>query len=202
VKKSIPPLPYEKEALEPHIGGLTVEVHYEKHHKGYLAKLEQQIEGKPEESQSLEQLIQTAHGGVFNNAAQVWNHTFYWNSLKPGAGGKASGELLKQIESCFRSFDAFKKALAETADGEFGSGWAWLILDRAGRLRVVSTHDADNPLRHGAAPLLAIDVWEHAYYLDRMNRRDQYVRAVIDHLLDWDFASENLKRARQRGARA
>jgi len=190
----IPALPYSYDALAPHIGAQTVETHYEKHHKGYGRKLRAAIEGKPEAEKSLEELIMTSDGDVFNNAAQIWNHTFYWRSLSPKGGSGPTGALKSAVESAYRSVDEMKRQLAEAAKGEFGSGWAWLVLDKDGRLRVAATHDADSPLRKGHTPLLAIDVWEHAYYLDYQNRRAEYVEAVVDHLLDWGFAASNLER--------
>jgi Fe-Mn family superoxide dismutase len=195
MKLAIPELPYPVDALEPHIGARTVEVHYDKHHKGYLAKLRKIVENKPEADRSLEDLIRSSDGSLFNNAAQVWNHTFYWRSMRPGGGGKPAGEMLAAIEKNFSSYDRFAKLLAEAANGQFGSGWAWLVRDAKGRLRVLSTRDAENPLQQGHTPLLTVDVWEHAYYLDYQNRRDRYVAGVIDHLIDWRFAAENLERA-------
>ena len=193
MKFEIQPLPYDVSALAPHIGARTVEIHYEKHHKGYMEKLRKAIEGKPEGERSLEEIVTSAEGDLFNNAAQVWNHDFYWRSLDPEGGSEPTGELRSAIESVYRSVDAFKHELADAAKGEFGSGWAWLILDRDGRLCVRSSSDAENPLEKGHTPLLTIDVWEHAYYLDYQNRRADYVQAVIDHLLNWDFAVENLQ---------
>jgi len=188
-----PALPYDFDALAPHIGAQTVELHFEKHHKGYARKLDAALEGKPEAERSLEDLILGSDGDVFNNAAQIWNHTFYWRSLSPKGGGDPAGPLKSAAESAFGSSDALKRELAEAAVGEFGSGWAWLVLDKDGRLRVGQSSDADNPLRKHHSPLLAIDVWEHAYYLDYQNRRAEYVEAVIDHLLDWSFAASNLE---------
>jgi superoxide dismutase, Fe-Mn family len=191
---ALPPLPYAKDALEPYVSGLTLEVHYEKHHRGYLEKLEKLVHGKPEERETLEQLIRTAEGDVYDNAAQVWNHTFYWHSLRPGAT-PPSGELLAAIERSFEDLGDLKKRFVEVAGAHFGSGWAWLVLDGRDRLRVVSTSDAGNPLREGGRPLLTVDVWEHAYYLDYLNDRERYLTGVVEHLLDWDFAAENLRRA-------
>jgi Fe-Mn family superoxide dismutase len=193
----VPALPYAYDALAPHISARTVELHYEKHHKGYARKLNDALEGKPEAEKSLEELIATTEGDVFNNAAQVWNHTFYWRSLNPEGGGSPTGKLKEAIESAsaFRGVDEMKRQLAEAAKGEFGSGWAWLVLDKDGRLRVGQSSDAENPLQRNHTPLLAIDVWEHAYYLDYQNRRAEYVEAVIDHLLDWGFAASNLEMA-------
>jgi Fe-Mn family superoxide dismutase len=195
MKFEIPDLPYSKKALEPHISQETLETHYEKHHKGYLKKLKKEIEGKPEAEKSLEDLIRTSEGKVFNFAAQVWNHTFYWRSMHPDGGGKPTGELRTKIEQSFGSVDEFKQAFADAATGEFGSGWAWLVVDGHGRLRVRSSSDADNPLGSAQTPLLTIDVWEHAYYLDYKNERAKYVEAVIDDLLNWDFAQENFEDA-------
>jgi Fe-Mn family superoxide dismutase len=189
------PLPYAKDALEPYVGAGTIELHYEKHHRGYLEKLRKLVEGKPEGDAPLEYLVCTSHGEVFNNAAQVWNHDFYWRSLRPRGGGRPVGELLRRLEAGFGSFEAFQSSLADVANGQFGSGWAWLVLDGNGRTRVLSTGNADNPLRHGVTPLLTIDVWEHAYYLDYQNERETYVGTVIESLLDWDFALQNLQRA-------
>lgn len=189
---SLPPLPFAKDALEPLISGLTMEVHYEKHHRGYLDKLHKLLVGKPEEHASLEHLVRTADGDVFDNAAQVWNHSFFWYSMRP-QGRPPRGELLAEIDRSFGSFDELKRQLIEVASGHFGSGWVWLVVDPRERLRVVSTHDAENPMRGGARPLLTIDVWEHAYYLDFLNDRARYVRGVVEHLLDWEFAADNLR---------
>jgi Fe-Mn family superoxide dismutase len=193
MKFEIPELPYPMNALEPYISRLTLETHYEKHHKGYLKKLRKELEGKPEAERSLEDLIRSSEGKVFNFAAQVWNHTFYWRSMRPDGGGTPRGALLQRIEQDFESVDALQQALADAATGEFGSGWAWLVVDGRGRLRVHSSSDAENPLGTGQTPLLTIDVWEHAYYLDYRNERERHVQAVIDHLLDWDFAGENFE---------
>jgi Fe-Mn family superoxide dismutase len=197
----IEPLPYPKDALEPYVSGLTVEVHYEKHHKGYLEKLAKLVAGQPEENRSLEELIRTSRGPLFDNAAQVWNHDFYWRSMTPDGGSPPEGELRTRIQECFGDFSGLKERLAEAAVGQFGSGWAWLTADESLRLEVVATSDADNPLRDGMTPLLTIDVWEHAYYLDHMHQRDRYVQGVVDHLLDWEFAAENLRRAADSGRR-
>jgi Fe-Mn family superoxide dismutase len=196
MKFELPPLPYAKDALAPHIGAETLEFHYGKHHQGYLDKLRKIVEGKPEAERSLEELIRSAGpGALFNNAAQVWNHTFYWQSMKPGGGGKPEGRMLEGIESAFGSFADFKQRFAEVATGQFGSGWAWLVRDTRGRLRVLGTADAENPLQEGHLPLLTCDVWEHAYYLDYRNERARYVESFLDHLVHWEFAAENLARA-------
>lgn len=193
MKFEIDPLPYAKDALAPHVSARTLDFHYETHHKGYLEKLRKQIEGKPEADRELEDLIRTSEGNLFNNAAQVWNHSFYWRSMKPDGGGKPDGALLQALESGFGSFDRFKQRFAEAANGEFGSGWAWLVLDRSGRLRVLSSSDAENPLQQDQKPLLTLDVWEHAYYLDYQNERDGYVEGFLDHLVNWEFAEQNLR---------
>jgi Fe-Mn family superoxide dismutase len=194
MKFELPPLPYEKAALEPYVSARTLDLHYEKHHRGYLTKLEKAIGGKPEAEKSLVDIIRTSDGKVFNLAAQVWNHTFYWSSMKPGGGGKPSGDLLAAIDRDLGGFADFKQRFAEAASGEFGSGWAWLIAGANQKLRVVSTHDADDPLRTNATPLLTIDVWEHAYYVDYQNERERYIRAYLDHVVDWEFAEANYAR--------
>jgi Fe-Mn family superoxide dismutase len=194
MKFEIPELPFAKDALEPHISARTVDLHYEKHHKGYVEKLRKEIEGKPEADRELEEIVCASDGPVFNFAAQVWNHDFYWRSLRPDGGGRPEGELLARLEQAYGSFEDFKRELADAAKGEFGSGWAWLVLDANGRARVRSSSDAENPLGTGQVPLLTIDVWEHAYYLDHQNDRAKYVEAVVDHLLNWEFAQECLER--------
>ena len=196
----IEPLPYPKSALEPYVSGLTLDVHYEKHHKGYLEKLAKLVAGTPEEHESLEELVCTAEGAVFENAAQVWNHCFYWKSLRP-EGGRPKGERRERVEESLGDLGILEEKLVDAALGQFGSGWAWLTADDAGRIGVLSTSDADNPLRDGKTPLLTIDVWEHAYYLDHLHRRERYVQGVVDHLLDWEFAAENLRRATSEAAR-
>jgi len=188
----IPPLPYTKDALEPYLSAETLELHYERHHKGYLEKLRKCVEGKPEADRSLEELIRSSSGDLFNNAAQVWNHNFYWMSLDPKGGGKPEGELQSVIESSFGSIENFKERFAEAANGEFGSGWAWLVQDPTGRLSVRSSSDAENPLQRNLVPLVTLDVWEHAYYVDYRNERALYVETFLDHLLNWDFVAANL----------
>jgi len=191
----LPPLPYAKNALAPYIGAETVEVHYEKHHKGYLSKLEKLTQHEPTADKSLEELIRTASGDLFDNAAQVWNHNFYWKSLSPEGGGDPTGEVASAIDEAFGSADRFRKRFAEAAEGEFGSGWAWLLLAADGRLMVRSSSDAENPLQRGLVPLLTLDVWEHAYYLDYRNERARYVQGFLEHLINWEFAAENLSAA-------
>lgn len=190
---SLPELPYAKNALEPHLSEETLEYHYGKHHNAYVTNLNKLLEGK-ENPGTLEDLIRTAEGGVFNNAAQVWNHTFYWKSMKPGGGGAPQGELLDAIVRDFGSFEKFKEELTQAAVTQFGSGWAWLVL-KDGKLSVTKTGNAENPLRDGAQPLLTLDVWEHAYYIDYRNLRPKYIETFFEHLVNWDFALENLKAA-------
>ena len=192
MKFDIPPLPYPKNALAPFLGAETVELHYEKHHKGYLEKLNKLVRGKPEAAQSLEELIQTARGDVFNNAAQLWNHNFYWLSLQPQGGGKPADELAKRIDESFGSYVGFRAQFAEAANGEFGSGWTWLVKGVGGKLFVCNSNDAENPLQRDLVPLLTLDVWEHAYYLDYRNERKRYVEQFLDYLLNWDFVAANL----------
>jgi Fe-Mn family superoxide dismutase len=197
------PLPYAKNALEPHISAETVEIHYEKHHKGYVEKLKSQLDGKPESNLELEELIRgTDDVDVFNNAAQIWNHDFYWRSIDPEGGGAPEGRTLEAIEGSFGSYQGFRDAFKAAATGEFGSGWAWLVIGSSGRLRVVGSSDADNPLRQNLQPLLTLDVWEHAYYVDYRNERARYVDAFLDHLVNWKFARANLEQIADAGARA
>jgi Fe-Mn family superoxide dismutase len=191
---SQPPLPFEPKALEPTISAETISFHYGKHHKAYFDNLNKAVAGTPLASATLEQIIvQTAgapdRAGVFNNAAQAWNHNFYWQSLSPTPQAP-SGPLAAAITRDFGSADALKTQLASAATGRFGSGWAWLVLDK-GALKVVSTSNADLPFIHGQRPLLTVDVWEHAYYLDYQNRRADHVKAVVDKLLNWEFAGRN-----------
>lgn len=190
----LPPLPYAQDALEPLMSARTLSFHYGKHHAGYVAKLNAAIEGTPNADKSLEEIIMSAEGGLFNNAAQVWNHTFFWNCLKPNGGGEPTGDLAAAIARDFGSFDAFKKEFAATAGGQFGSGWGWLVLD-GGKLKVVSTANADLPMKHGQVALFTVDVWEHAYYLDHQNARPSFIETVLSKLANWDFVAENFKRA-------
>ncbi len=193
---SLPPLPYADTALEPLISANTLSYHYGKHHKTYVDNLNKLVDGKDLASMSLEEIIHASAGkadmaGVFNNAAQVWNHTFYWNSLKPNGGGKPTGEIAAAIDKDLGGYDKFKAELSAAAVTQFGSGWAWLVSD-AGTLKIVKTGNAEVPLTKGQKPLLTIDVWEHAYYLDYQNLRAKYVETLIDKLLNWDFANKNL----------
>lgn len=193
---TLQPLPWPENALSPAISANTIGFHYSKHHQGYVDKLNELVAGTPLVEQSLEAVIKTTAGkadqaAIFNNAAQVWNHTFYWNSLRPKGGGRPSGALAAQIDQSFGSFDAFKAEFAKAAIGQFGSGWVWLVKD-GDKLIIVKTGNADTPIAHGQQPLLTIDVWEHAYYLDYQNRRTDYVAAVLDAIINWDFAAQNL----------
>ncbi|MDG4553144.1 MAG: superoxide dismutase [Candidatus Competibacter sp.] len=191
----LPPLPYADNALEPAISARTIGFHYGKHHQGYVNNLNKLVAGTPLAEQSLEVVIKATatpdQTAIFNNAAQVWNHTFYWNSLKPKGGGKPSGALAETIDKSFGGFEQFKTEFAKAATSQFGSGWAWLVKD-GDKLAVVRTGNADTPLVHDQKPLLTVDVWEHAYYLDYQNRRADYVTAVLDTLINWDFAAQNL----------
>ena len=192
----LPPLPYADNALEPVISAHTLSFHYGKHHKAYVDNLNKLIAGTPLADLSLEQVIAEAAGkadkaGIFNNAAQIWNHTFYWKSLSPKGGGEPPSALKQKIEAAFGDVANCKKELATAATTQFGSGWAWLVLD-GDKLKVVKTANADLPSTSGLKPLLTIDVWEHAYYLDFQNRRPDYVNAVLDKLINWGFAADNL----------
>jgi superoxide dismutase, Fe-Mn family len=193
----LPLLPYAENALEPVITATTIGFHYGKHHKAYVDNLNKFVAGTEYADLSLEQIIARTAGradraAIFNNAAQIWNHTFYWKSMRPKGGGEPPAALKQSIEASFSSVDACKKELASAAVSQFGSGWAWLVLE-GGRLKVVKTANADVPLTTGMKPLLAIDVWEHAYYLDYQNRRADYISAVLDKLINWEFALENAR---------
>ncbi len=189
----LPPLPYAKDALEPHISSETLDYHHGKHHKTYVSKLNDQIEGTEFADASLEDIVMKSSGGMFNNAAQTWNHTFFWNCLSPTGGGAPSGELSEAIDAAFGSFDAFKEKFAAAAAGQFGSGWAWLVKDASGGLSVTSTSNAENPMTGGATPLLTCDVWEHAYYIDYRNERPKFVEAFWN-IVNWEFVEANFSR--------
>ncbi len=193
----LPTLPYDKDALAPHIGADTVETHYDKHHRGYVDKLNDAIKSTEHAEKSLDEIVRSSKGKVFNFAAQAWNHTFYWKSMSPEGGVAPQGQLKDAIESAFGSVEKCKNELAEAAKGHFGSGWTWLVVNADGGLKVVDTHDADNPLTSNHTPLLTIDVWEHAFYLDYRNDKGAYVEAVLDHLVDWRFAARNFEKWRQ-----
>jgi Fe-Mn family superoxide dismutase len=193
----LPPLPYAQDALAPHVSVKTMSFHYGKHHQAYVDNLNKLVAGTSWAGQPLEKIIRETSGaadkaGIFNNAAQVWNHTFFWQSMKAGGGGKPEGRLLKLIDKSFDSFDEFKKAFMTAALAQFGSGWAWLIQEGE-NLKIVKTSNADTPVAHGQTALLACDVWEHAYYLDYQNRRKDFVEAFLNPLANWEFAASQLK---------
>ena len=190
----LPDLPYAKDALAPHISAETLDFHHDKHHAAYVANLNNLSEGTEWAEKGLEEIVRAAEGGIFNNAAQVWNHTFYWNSMKPGGGGEPGGALADAVNQTFGGYGEFRKAFAQAAATQFGSGWAWLVLDGGG-LKIVKTPNADNPLRNGMTPLLTIDVWEHAYYVDYRNARPKYIEVFLDSLVNWDFAAANFEKA-------
>ena len=193
---SLPDLPYARDALAPHLSEETLEFHHDKHHNAYVTNLNGLIEGTDNAAKSLEEIILAAEPGpLFNNAAQLWNHTFYWSCMKPGGGGAPAGDLAKAIDAAFGSLDALKKELSAAAVGQFGSGWAWLVIE-TGALKVVKTGNADLPLKHGQTALLTIDVWEHAYYIDYRNLRPKYVETYLASLVNWDFVAENYAKAR------
>ncbi|MGH8086518.1 MAG: superoxide dismutase [Fe] [Lysobacter sp.] len=188
----LPPLPYEKNALEPHISAETLEYHYGKHHKAYVDNLNKMIEGTEFADMPLEDIIRKSQGGMFNNAAQVWNHTFYWNCLSPNGGGEPTGKLLEAINKAFGDFAKFKEQFSETAVKTFGSGWGWLVQRADGALALVSTANANTPLTGDDTALLTCDVWEHAYYIDYRNARPKYVESFWN-LVNWDFVASNMK---------
>ena len=193
---TLPELPYAKEALAPYISANTLDFHHGKHHKAYVDNVNKLIAGTDLEGKSLEQIIiaaakDPAKAGIFNNAAQGWNHSFYWKCLKPGGGGPPVGAIADKINAAFGGYDKFVEELKNAGVTQFGSGWAWLVLD-GGALKITKTANADTPLVHGQKALLTLDVWEHAYYLDYQNRRPDYLAAVIQHLINWDFANANL----------
>lgn len=186
----LPALPYEKNALEPHISAETLEYHYGKHHNTYVTNLNKLTEGTENEGKSLEEIIKSASGGLFNNAAQVWNHTFYWNCLSPAGGGAPSGALAEAINEAFGSFEAFKEKFSTSAATNFGSGWTWLVKGADGKLAIVNTSNAGCPITDGVTPILTCDVWEHAYYIDYRNARPKYLEAFWN-LVNWDFVASN-----------
>ncbi|MBK4730971.1 superoxide dismutase [Oxynema sp. CENA135] len=195
----LPALPYDYTALEPHISKSTLEFHHDKHHAAYVNKYNAAIEGTAHANQAIEDVIKAIYNdeskaGLFNNAAQAWNHSFYWNCMKPGGGGEPTGALADKIKADFGSFDKFKEELKNAAATQFGSGWAWLVLDN-GTLKVTKTPNAVTPIATGQTPLLTIDVWEHAYYLDYQNKRPDYIDTFLNNLVNWDFVAEQLKAA-------
>lgn len=192
----LPPLPYEANALEPYISANTLGFHHGKHHQTYVTNLVNLIQGTSLMSATLEEIVVTSaknpeQAGIFNNAAQVWNHTFYWHSMKKDGGGKPSGAIAKKIDEDFGSYDAFAQAFKNAGLTQFGSGWAWLVL-KGGKLEIMKTPNADTPLSHGVKAILTMDVWEHAYYLDYQNKRADYIDTFLNHLVNWDFANANL----------
>lgn len=195
---TLPDLPYARDALAPHISEETLNFHYGKHHQAYVDKANAAIDGTPLNDASLEDVVREVHGkdqGLFNNAAQVWNHTFYWNSMSPNGGGAPTGEVAKAIDDSFGGYDGFKTAFADAGATQFGSGWAWLVA-KDGKLEVRKTLNADTPLTdQSCTPLLTMDVWEHAYYLDFQNKRPDYISTFLDKLVNWDFANANLANA-------
>jgi superoxide dismutase, Fe-Mn family len=188
---ALPELPYAQDALVPHMSAETFEYHYGKHHAAYVNNLNGLVDGTAMADQPLEEIIASAEGGLFNNAAQHWNHSFFWKCLSPNGGGQPTGELAAAIERDFGSFDAFAEKFAKTCVTQFGSGWGWLI-SRGGKLDLMGTANADLPMKHGAKALLTIDVWEHAYYIDYRNARPKYVETVIRELVNWEFVAGNL----------
>ena len=193
----LPDLPYAKDALAPCISATTLEFHHDKHHKAYVDNANKLIAGTELESLSLEDIVRKTVGdsakvGIFNNTAQVWNHSFYWKCLKPGGGGLPTGPIAEKINAAWGGYDKFLEELKAAGTTQFGSGWAWLILD-GGALKITKTSNADTPVAHGLKAVLTIDVWEHAYYLDYQNRRPDYIATVIDKLINWDFVNGNLR---------
>ncbi|MES2664051.1 MAG: Fe-Mn family superoxide dismutase [Pseudomonadota bacterium] len=186
----LPPLPYPQDALMPHISPETLEYHYGKHHRTYVTKLNDLIKDSPLADKSLEHIVKNSEGPIFNNAAQVWNHTFYWNCLSPNGGGEAKGALGDAIKSSFGSFEKFKESFTQSAIGNFGSGWTWLVKKSNGEVAIVNTSNAETPIRKGEQVLLTCDVWEHAYYIDYRNARPDYLAAFWK-LVNWDFATKN-----------
>ena len=189
---TLPPLPYAKDALAPHLTAETLEFHHGKHHNAYVVNLNKFVDdGKADGSKTLEQIILSSDGPVFNNAAQIWNHTFFWNSMKPNGGGKPTGALAAKIDADFGSYEAFRAEFIAAAMGQFGSGWAWLVLD-GGKLKITKTSNADLPMKAGQTALITIDVWEHAYYIDYRNLRQKWAETFLDSLVNWEFANANL----------
>jgi len=190
MKFEVEALPYGKDALAPAMSAETLEYHYEKHHKGYMKKLEAAIGGTPDADKSLEEYIKSK-GKAFNAAAQVWNHTFFWKGMKAGGGGAPSGDVADLINKSFGSYDSFKEEWAKACGGQFGSGWGWLVVE-GDAAKIVTTSNAETPLTTSAKPLITLDVWEHAYYIDHRNARGTYITTWLDKLVNWDFAAANL----------
>jgi len=190
---TLPPLPYDKNALAPHMSAETFDYHHGKHHKAYVDNLNKMVEGKPEATKSLEEIIKSSEGPMFNNSAQIWNHTFFWSCLKPAGGGLPTGDLAQAINRDFGSYEKFAEAFTTAATTQFGSGWAWLVVE-GGKLAVTKTANADLPMKHGQKALLTLDVWEHAYYIDHRNARPKFIETFLKNLVNWEFATENLKK--------
>ncbi|MBB4286858.1 superoxide dismutase [Roseospira goensis] len=194
----LPPLPYDTSALEPHMSAQTLEFHHGKHHQTYVTNLNNLTKDTPMADMGLDEVIMKSwtdkNTGVFNNSAQVWNHTFFWHGMRPGGGGAPTGAIAGKIDEAFGSFEKFKEEFKAAGATQFGSGWAWLVLD-GGTLKVTKTPNAENPMVHGQTALLTCDVWEHAYYLDFQNRRPDFLTTFLDHLVNWDFVNENLAKA-------
>jgi Fe-Mn family superoxide dismutase len=191
MKHQLPDLPYAADALEPHISAETLSFHHGKHHQTYVTKLNELIAGTEYADLPLEEVIKRASGGTFNNAAQTWNHSFYWNCLSPSGGGAPTGKIAEAIDASWGSFDKFKDELSQSAVTNFGSGWTWLVKNAQGGLEILNTSNAGNPLTDGKTPILTIDVWEHAYYIDYRNARPKYIEAYWQ-LVNWEFANQNL----------
>lgn len=192
MEHKLPPLPFALDALQPHMSKETLEFHYGKHHQAYVANLNNQIKGTEFADSSLEEIIRKSSGGIFNNAAQVWNHSFFWNCLSPSGGGTPSGALAAAIEEKWSSFDAFKEAFNKSAVSNFGAGWTWLVKKSGGALDIINTSNAATPITGSNKPLLTLDVWEHAYYIDYRNRRPDFATAFW-HLANWEFATKNFE---------
>lgn len=189
---TLPELPYAKNALSPHMSEETLNYHYGKHHNAYVTNLNNLIKDTKFEKMSLEEIILSSEGGIFNNAAQIWNHTFFWHSLSPNGGGAPTGKIQELINKEWGSFDAFKEAFTKSAITNFGAGWTWLAQDKNGKLQIVNTSNAQTPITNGLNPLLTVDIWEHAYYIDYRNERPKFINAFWS-LVNWDFANKNLK---------
>ncbi len=187
----LPALPYAQDALAPTISAETMEYHYGKHHQTYVDNLNKAVAGTADENASLEDIIMKAEGPLFNNAAQVWNHTFFWNSLSPNGGGQPTGAIADRLNADFGGYDAFRAQITDAGLTQFGSGWAWLV-EKDGKLAIMKTPNADLPMKHGAKALFTIDVWEHAYYIDYRNARAKFIEVVLDNLINWDFVNANL----------
>ena len=191
MEHQLPPLPYARDALVPHMSSETFDYHYGKHHQAYVTNLNKLIKGSEFDNSSLEEIIRNAKGGVYNNAAQTWNHTFFWNCMKPAGGGAPKGAIGEAINRKWGDFESFKKAFQDNAVSNFGSGWTWLVMRTDGSVDVVNTGNAGTPLTTTDKPLLCVDVWEHAYYIDYRNMRPKFVETFMDHLVNWDFVEAN-----------